>query len=189
MRKRLLAKAGMIAALALSLGACFGGGAVPSELLTLTPNDPPAAGAARSAGEGEGLAVLTRSLGERGPEIAATRAEARNTMRQAGQAIERFGQLANTTDAMLQREGASTFSELRQTLTAAQRSLGTLETAIGELRPGLQTFSDRTLPDVSALLRDLRATSESLRRVTERLEQQGVGGIIGSERLPDYQPR
>jgi cholesterol transport system auxiliary component len=62
MRGRLFAKAGVIAALALALGACFGGGNVPSELLTLTPNDPPAAGATRSGGPGEGLAVLTPSV-------------------------------------------------------------------------------------------------------------------------------
>jgi len=61
MRKRLFAKAG-IAALALSVGACFGGAAVPNELLTLTPTDPPAAGASRSGGEGEGLAVLTPTV-------------------------------------------------------------------------------------------------------------------------------
>ncbi len=137
----------------------------------------------------ENVQVLTRSLGERGPEIAATLAEARNTLRQAGQAIERFGSLANTTDEMLRREAGSTFAELRQTLSSAQRSLGSLETAVGELTPGLRTFSDRTLPDVGALLRDLRATSEALRRVTERLEQRGVGGLLGSEPLPDYQPR
>ena len=62
MRERLSAKAGVIVALALSLAACFGGGNVPSELLTLTPNDPPAAGAARSGGVGDGLAVLTPSV-------------------------------------------------------------------------------------------------------------------------------
>lgn len=62
MRERLFAKAGVIAALALSLAACLGGGNVPSELLTLTPNDPPAAGATRSGGVGDGLAVLTPTV-------------------------------------------------------------------------------------------------------------------------------
>lgn len=137
----------------------------------------------------ENVQVLTRSLGDRGPEIAATLAEARNTLRQAGEAIERFGSLASSADEVLRREGGATMAELRQTLSAAQRSLSSLSEAVGDLRPGLQTFSDRTLPDVSALLRDLRATSESLRRVSERLEQRGVGGLIGSEALPDYQPK
>jgi phospholipid/cholesterol/gamma-HCH transport system substrate-binding protein len=137
----------------------------------------------------ENVQDLTKSLGERGPEIAATLAEARNTLRASSQAIERFGKLANSTDAMINREGAATFRELRQTLTSAQESLGTLQTAVGDIRPGLQTFSQRTLPEVGALMRDLRATSESLRNVSERLEQRGIQGLLGSERLPDYKPR
>jgi len=137
----------------------------------------------------ENVQELTKSLGDRGPEIAATLAEARRTMRQAGDAIERFGKLASTTDNMINREGASTFAELRQTLNSAQQSLGALQTAIGDVRPGLQTFSERTLPEVGALLRDLRATSESLRNVSERLEQRGVGSLLGGETLPDYKPK
>jgi phospholipid/cholesterol/gamma-HCH transport system substrate-binding protein len=78
---------------------------------------------------------------------------------------------------------------LRRTMQSAQRSLEELQTTIGAARPGIQTFSERTLPDVSALLRDLRATSEALRGVTERLEQRGIQGLLGSERLPDYRPK
>ena len=38
-------------------------------------------------------------------------------------------------------------------------------------------------------MRDLRSTSESLRDITDRLNQQGVGGVIGGQRLPDYRAR
>jgi phospholipid/cholesterol/gamma-HCH transport system substrate-binding protein len=132
---------------------------------------------------------LTRELGDRGPQITAVLNEAQVTMRRAGVAIERFGQLAGSTDRLINQQGASTFAELRQTLSTAARSLEALQAAVNAARPGIETFSERTLPDVGALLRDMRATSEALRRVTERLETQGVGGLIGSERLPDYQPK
>jgi len=62
MRRRLFLKAGAIAALALAVSACFGGGNAPTELLTLTPTEAPAPGASRSGGAGEGLAVLTPSV-------------------------------------------------------------------------------------------------------------------------------
>jgi phospholipid/cholesterol/gamma-HCH transport system substrate-binding protein len=137
----------------------------------------------------ENVQVLTRSLGERGPEIAATLAEARLTLRRAGVAIERFGQLASTSDELLRREGPATLREVRQLLERAQGTLDSASATIASARPALETVAERTLPDVSALLRDLRATSESLRRVAERLEQRGVGGLIGSERLPDYEPK
>ena len=47
-----------------------------------------------------------------------------------------------------------------------------LEGAIGDARPGIQAFSNQTLPEVGQLIRDLRATSESLREITDRLNQQ-----------------
>jgi len=144
----------------------------------------------------ENVEALTQSLGDRGPEIAATLAEARttliaarDTLRDAGTAIERFGELAGSTDRLINREGPETMRQVRATLDRATESLATLQTAISDARPGIQAFSQRTLPEVGALLRDLRATSESLRRVSERLEQRGVGGLLGGERLPDYEPR
>jgi len=144
----------------------------------------------------ENVQVLTRSLGERGPEIAATLAEARVTLRSASVAIDRFGRLASTSDALLQREGPATLREVREllnraqgTLNSANEAIASASTTIASARPALESIRERTLPDVSALLRDLRATSEALRRVTERLEQRGVGGLIGGERLPDYRPK
>ena len=137
----------------------------------------------------ENVQVLTRSLGERGPEIAATLAETRVTLRKAGIAIERFGRLASTSDDLLRREGPATLREVRELLDRAQATLDSATTTISAAQPGLQALSERTLPEVGALMRDLRATSQSLRRITERLEQRGVGGLIGSEPLPDYQPK
>lgn len=137
----------------------------------------------------ENVQVLTRSLSERGPEIAATLAEARTTLRQAGAAIEQMGNLANSTDRLINSEGQATMAELRRTMQAASQSLSSLETAINDARPGIQTFSERTLPEVGALMRDLRATSESLRNVAERLEERGLPGILGGQRLPDYKPQ
>lgn len=147
------------------------------------------------AGILENVERLTQSFGERGPEIAATLAETRTTLRQAGNAIEQMGQLANSTDRLVNQEGQALTRELRTTIQAASGSLralestiGTAQQTIGAAQPGIQTFSERTLPEVGALVRDLRATSESLRNVSERLERRGIGGLIGSERLPDYEP-
>ena len=131
---------------------------------------------------------VTRSLAERGPEIAATLAEARVAIRQAGDAADQFGQLAGTTNTLLTEDGRPMINDLRQTLRRAERTMGELEGAIGDARPGLQAFSNQTLPEVGELIRDLRATSESLREITERLNQQGVGGVIGGQSLPDYRP-
>lgn len=138
------------------------------------------------AGILDNLEEVSRNLAERSPEIAATLAEARTAIRQAGTAADQIGRLANSTATMLDRDGRPLIQDLRTTLRSADRSMQELQGAIGDARPGLRAFSTQTLPEVGQLTRDLRATSESLREITDRLNQQGVGGVIGGPRLPNY---
>lgn len=138
------------------------------------------------AGILDNLEEVSRSLAARGPEIAATLAEARVAIRQAGGAADRIGQLASSTQQFVDQNGRPLINDLRATLRSAQGSMAQLERAIGDARPGIQAFSSQTLPEVGQLMRDLRATSESLREITDRMNQQGIGGVIGGQRLPDY---
>ncbi len=131
---------------------------------------------------------ISRSLAERSPEIAATLAETRVAIQQAGNAADQIGRLAGTTEALLNQDGRPLINDLRHTLRRAEQSMAQLEGAIGDARPGIQAFSNQTLPEVGQLIRDLRASSESLREVTDRLNQRGIGGVIGGQRLPDYEP-
>ena len=140
------------------------------------------------AGILDNLEEVSRSLAERSPEIAATLAEARVAIAQAGAAAEQIGRLAGSTEALVNQDGRPLITDLRHTIRAAEQSMRSLDAVLSDARPGLQTFSTRTLPEVGQLVRDLRATSESLRNVTERLDQNGIGGVIGGERLPEYEP-
>ncbi|MGZ8282721.1 MAG: MlaD family protein [Allosphingosinicella sp.] len=140
------------------------------------------------AGILDNVEVVSRNLAERSPEIAASLAEARVAIAQAGAAAERFGQLAGSTETMLNEEGRPLINDLRSTIRSAERSMTSLDAVLSDARPGVQAFSNQTLPEVGQLVRDLRATSDSLREVTDRLNQQGVGGVMSGQRLPDYEP-
>lgn len=139
--------------------------------------------------------AISRSLAERSPEIAATLAEARTAIRQAGIAAERAGRaaeqagrLASSADRLVNEDGRPLVNDLRRTIRSAETTMEGLNTLLGEARPGVQAFSQQTLPEVGQLIRDLRETSESLRGITERIDRQGVGGVIGGQTLPDYRP-
>lgn len=134
----------------------------------------------------ENVEDISQSLAERSPEIAATLAETQVAIRQAGQATEEIGRLAATTENILANDAQPLVDDLRSTIRSAETSMRNLDSAIADARPGIQAFSTQTLPETGQLIRDLRATSESLRAVSERLEQRGIGGIIGGEQLPDY---
>jgi phospholipid/cholesterol/gamma-HCH transport system substrate-binding protein len=137
----------------------------------------------------ENVQVISRNLAERSDEIAATLAEARVAIRQTGVAAQEMGQLADTADQSLSRDVRPMLADLRQTIRAAETSMGTLDATLSDARPGLQAFSKQTIPEVGQLVRDLREMSDSLNAVAQRLNTQGAGGIIGGSKLPDYKPR
>lgn len=131
---------------------------------------------------------VTGALGDRAPEIAATLAETRIAVQRAGIAAEEIGKLSATTNALLGEEGRPLVADLRKTVQSANQSIETLNETIAAAKPGVQAFSNQTVPEVGMLIRDLREMSRSLRAISEKLDQQGAGSLIGSPQLPDYKP-
>ncbi|WP_375402333.1 MlaD family protein [uncultured Sphingomonas sp.] len=138
------------------------------------------------AGILENTTRLTDAFADRAPEIAATLAQTRVAIQQAGDAAQQVGALAGTTNNVLARDIQPTVANLNRTIASAQRSADTLNEAIGEARPGLQAFSKQTIPEVGLLVRDLRQTSAALSSIAEKVDQQGAGALVGQSKLPDY---
>lgn len=133
--------------------------------------------------------VTTRVLAERAPDLADAIADARIASRNAGIAAQRVGELANSTNRLVNEEGKPAAQDLRKALAGVERAASNLDAMIGDARPGIQNFSKNTLPEANRMVRDLRELSESLRALTERVEQGGVGSALGAPKLPDYKPR
>ncbi len=129
---------------------------------------------------------LSAALADRGPEIAATLAQTRVAIAQAGNAAQQIGELAQTTNGVLANDIQPTIQNLNGAIKSAQASADTLNSAIGDARPGLTTFSKQTIPQINQLVRDLRVTSASLATIAERVEQGGASSLIGQQKLPDY---
>jgi len=132
---------------------------------------------------------LSGDLADRGPEIAATLAETRVAVRQAGAAAEQIGKLAGTTNELLDEQGRPLLTELRQSVARTRGTLDQVDALVADARPGVQAFSKQTLPEVGLLVRDVREMSEALSGVAERLNRGGASSLIGSSKLPDYEPK
>jgi phospholipid/cholesterol/gamma-HCH transport system substrate-binding protein len=52
----------------------------------------------------------------------------------------------------------------------------------------VQNFSKSTLPEANRMVRDLRELTQSLNTFTQRLNEGGIGGTLGPQKLPDYKP-
>jgi phospholipid/cholesterol/gamma-HCH transport system substrate-binding protein len=129
---------------------------------------------------------LSKALSDRGPEIAATLAETRIAIQKAGVASQQIGDLAATTNGLLADDVKPAVGNLNKAVASAQRSMDTLNAAIGDARPGLQSFSKQTIPELGQLIHDLRQMSQSLSSVADKIDRGGAGSIVGSPKLPDY---
>jgi phospholipid/cholesterol/gamma-HCH transport system substrate-binding protein len=131
---------------------------------------------------------LTGSLAASGPDIRATIAQTRLTMKQASAAVDSIAALAKSTNTLVSDEGRPMVADLRKTVQQAEKSMASLDAAMVEVRPGLRTLSTETMPEVSQLVRDLRVMSESLGSVASKIDQGGAGALLGQPTLPDYKP-
>jgi phospholipid/cholesterol/gamma-HCH transport system substrate-binding protein len=131
---------------------------------------------------------LSGSLASQAPDLQAAIQESRTTIAKAGTAVDQLSALATTTNALVDGEGRPMIADLRKTLQSANTSLAALETTVKNANPALDALNNQTLPEFNQLARDLRQLSASLKSVTEKLDQQGVSGLVSSPALPDYEP-
>jgi phospholipid/cholesterol/gamma-HCH transport system substrate-binding protein len=136
----------------------------------------------------ENVEKTTDVLAARAPDLADAIADARIAARQAGITARQVGLLADSTNRLVNEQGKPAAEDMRKAIAAVQRSAENLDAMVADARPGVQNFSKNTLPEVNHLVRDLRELSTSLRGFSERLEDEGVGGALGPEKLPDYKP-
>lgn len=131
---------------------------------------------------------LTGGLADAAPELTANLKEFRVTMQEFNQTMDAAEKLVLTTDALVNKEGEPLARELRETLKSANLALASLSATLEDTRPAARQLRTSTLPNAEATLQDLRATSRALRSITEKLESEGAGALVGGKSLPDYKP-
>lgn len=131
---------------------------------------------------------MTADLANATPQVERTMAELQVTLREASEALDQFEKVTASTDRLLNQEGAQIATQLRNTLNSASGAARALEQTLEEARPATRQLTESTLPAAEATLKDLRATSKALRSVTEKIENEGAGALVGGPKLPDYEP-
>ena len=132
---------------------------------------------------------MTADLSQATPQVERTLAELQVTLREASESLDAFERVMGSTDQLLNQEGQNLAVQMRQTLNSADAAAKSLSATLEDARPAARQLSESTLPAAEATLQDLRATSKALRGVTERIENQGAGGLLGGQKLPDYKPK
>ncbi len=131
---------------------------------------------------------LTGGLAEATPELTQNLKEFRVTMQEFNETLNAVERLADNTNGLVGKEGEPLAQELRATLKSANAALASLSATLEDTRPAMRQLRTSTLPSAEATLQDLRSTSRALRSITEKLESEGAGSLVGGKSLPDYKP-
>ena len=136
----------------------------------------------------ENIDATTKVLAQRAPEMADAIGDVRIAAHNAGIAAGNVATLTDNTNRLVTEQGRPAAQDLRKAIASVQQATDNLNAMISDARPGVQTFTKSTLPETNRLVHDLRDLSQSLRQVSDRVNQQGIGGALGPEKLPDYKP-
>jgi phospholipid/cholesterol/gamma-HCH transport system substrate-binding protein len=136
----------------------------------------------------ENIDATTKVLKDRAPELGDTLNEIKIASHNAGLAAGNVATLAANTNQLVTQDGRPAMQNVNKTLASLQQATDNLNAMISDARPGVQNFSKSTLPEANRLVHDLRDLSQSLSAVANRVNQQGIGGALGPEKLPDYNP-
>ena len=136
----------------------------------------------------ENIDETTKVLRQRAPEMGDTLAELKIASHNAGVAANNVAALSANANDMITKDGRPAIENLNKSLASVQQTTENLNAMISDARPGVQNFSKSTLPQANKLVRDLQQLTQSLQAVTNRVNQQGIGGALGAPKLPDYNP-
>ena len=131
---------------------------------------------------------LSGGLADASPEMRRTLQELQATLVEARGALASFQTAASSAQRMMDDDMKPLVGQANQSLKSISQASAQLDGLLTELRPGAQRLSAQTLPEAEAAIRDLRASTRALRGATEKLNDQGVKGLLGGQQLPDYKP-
>lgn len=129
----------------------------------------------------------TATIAEQRDDIRKIVRELADASSQARQTLANANQMLGNANQLLGSQGRQTLDSAQQTLAALQRSSEKIDRLLDSnynaVNGGLNG-----LGEIGPALRELRATLESLRGVTRRLEENPTNYLLGGHRTKEFQP-
>lgn len=136
----------------------------------------------------ENLDTTSKALAGRSNDLAGAITDARLALLNASVAAQHVSALADNTNALVTNQGRPAVENLNKAISSVQHAADSLDAVITDARPGIQNFSKSTLPQLNQTVVQMRGLAQSLQQVSDRINQQGIGGALGPKQLPDYKP-
>jgi phospholipid/cholesterol/gamma-HCH transport system substrate-binding protein len=131
---------------------------------------------------------LTKGLSESTPDLQRAISSLEGTMGELRTASQSVRQLADTTNTTVSTDLPPLMADLRGVAQRMRKTADNLDVAVTAARPGIDNFSETTVPEVNRLIVDLRNTARSLQTATEKFEGGPAQALFGNNKVPEYDP-
>jgi phospholipid/cholesterol/gamma-HCH transport system substrate-binding protein len=135
----------------------------------------------------EHLEQATSVLSEQRGDLAQTLQQFNQLSQQANTVMSELSSLTRNANGLLDDQGRSVLDSAAQSMSALDRTTSRLDTLLeenqGALNNGMQGFNE-----LGPAINELRSTLGALRRVTQRLEDNPSGFLLGRDKLQEFTP-
>lgn len=135
----------------------------------------------------DNLQLATGAIAEQRNDLRLTIEQLAQLSQQANQALEQASTLLSSSNRLLDQHGSATLQSAQQAMAALQRSSSSIEQLLvhnqAALTEGVQGFAE-----LGPALRELRATLVSLKGISERIESNPAGYLLGREQPQEFKP-
>ena len=135
----------------------------------------------------EHLEQATSVLSDQRGDLAQTLQQFNQLSQQANTVMGELSSLARNANGLLDEQGRSVLDSAAHSMKALDRTTARLDTLLednqGALNTGMQGFNE-----LGPAINELRTTLGALRRVTQRLEDNPSGFLLGRDKLQEFNP-
>lgn len=135
------------------------------------------------------LAAHGDGIGRALDDLAAAGESLRSSLAQAEQLLKRLDSIAGRADGLLDSDAEAIVHNLRDTLDATRRLAESTRRLVEDNREALDRFGEQGLPQLAPTLVELRETLSRLSSLSQRIERDASGLLLGRDQPKEYDPR
>jgi phospholipid/cholesterol/gamma-HCH transport system substrate-binding protein len=135
------------------------------------------------------LAEHGDGIGRALDDLAAAGQSLRTSLAQAELLLKRLDSIAERTDGLLASDAEAIVGNLRDTLVATRRLAESTQQLVEDNREAIERFGEQGLPQLAPTLAELRETLSRLSSLSQRIERDASGLLLGRDQPKEYDPQ
>lgn len=135
------------------------------------------------------LAAHGDDIGRALNDLSAAGESLRSSLSQAELLLKRLDSIAERADGLLASDAEPIMQNLRDTLEATRRLADSTQQLVEHNRDAIDRFGTQGLPQLGPTLAELRETLSRLSTLSQRIERDASGLLLGRDQPKEYDPR